>query len=188
MSEFINIIGDVVIFIVVIVLVALTASYAAAAAAHITNIPDWASNPKLASAHKYLAWAASVGWIFIGLVIAMVILIIILMVTGGGVGFSGIIGGIITITNFLMIGILLAIGILAAIGTSDIDQSGVSSPEATIARSKALTATLISLGVLGGLLVYYVISAIIKSYQKKKKTEEAAAGLEELFKSSDQEV
>jgi hypothetical protein len=192
MSVFIDIIEDLVIFLIAIALVALTASYAATAAAHITNIPDWASNPKLASAHKYLSWAASVGWIFIGLVIAVIVLLIILAITGiFDFGLSDIIEAsilptILSLINFLMVGVLLTIGILSAIGTYDIDQSGVSSPELTLARSKALIATLVSLGVLGLLLIYYVVSSIIKSRQKKKRAEQEAAGLEKLAELNNQ--
>ena len=194
MSVFVDIIEDLVIFLIAIVLVALTASYSAAAAAHITDIKDWASNPKLASAHKYLAWAASVGWIFIGLVIAVIVLLIILAITGiFDFGLSDIIEvnilpSILSIINFLMVGVLLTVGILSAIGTYDIDQSGVSSPEVTTARSKALTSTLVSLGVLGIVLVYYIGSSLIKRYQKKKRAEQEAAGLEKLVQESEPEA
>lgn len=193
MSVFIDIIEDLVIFLIAIALVALTASYAATAAAHITNIPDWASNPKLASAHKYLAWAASVGWIFIGLVIAVIVLLIILAITGiFDFGLSDIIEAsilptILSLINFLMVGVLLTIGILSAIGTYDIDQSGVSSSELTLARSKALIATLVSLGVLGLILIYYIVSSVIKSRQKKKRAEQEAAGLEKLAELNNQQ-
>lgn len=186
MSVFIDIIEDFVIFLIAIALVAVTASYAAAAAAHITNIPKWADNPKLASAHKYLSWAASVGWIFIGLVIALIVLLIILAITGifdfglSDVIEASILPGILSFTNLITVGVLLAIGILSAIGTSDIDQSGDTSDEAAIARSKALISTLVSILSLGIVLIYYVVSSIIKSHQKKKRAEQEAAGLEKL--------
>ena len=82
------------------------------------------------------------------------------------------IGAIIGLINFFTVICLLAIGILAAIATYNIDQSEVDGTKS--ARSKALTATLISLVTLGVLLIYYVISFFVGKYQERKENEALA--------------
>lgn len=183
MGLFTDIIVDLVVFIIAIVLVAVVASYAAAAAASITQISNWSSNPKLASAHKYLSWAASIGWIFIGLVILLIVLLVIFAITGiFDFGLSDIylinsLPGIITTTNFFTAGVLLTIGILSAIGTSDIDRSGAT---ATTAKNKALTATLISLCTLGLVLIFYFIDFIINKQRKKNVAKQELLDFQKL--------
>lgn len=176
-SVFTLIIEDIAIFIIAIVLVAITAGYAAAAAAKITDISNWKDNSKLASAHSYLSWAATVGWIYIGLIVILIILLIILALTGEfDFGLSDIIEAsflpaILNITNLLTVGVLLTTGILSAVGTAEIDKANVSNNEGS--KSKALTATIVSIGSLGLILIFIVGEYFFKTQQKKKAAEEA---------------
>ena len=176
-SIFVKIIEDIAIFLVIIILVAITAGYAASAAAKITDIPNWKDNPKLASAHKYLSWAASVGWIYIGLVVLVIILLIIFALTGlvdfgiSDIVLLSILPIIITITNLLTVGVLLTTGILSAIGTADINRANVSDDQGSF--GKALTATIISIGSLGLVVLFIVGSFVLKQRKKKKAAEEA---------------
>lgn len=167
---------SIIVFVIAIALVAITASYAASAAAQITKVSKWSDNPKLASAHKYLSAAASVGWIYIGVVIALIILTLIFI----EVEFS-FIPAIIGFLNVLTVAVLVTTGILSAIGTSNIDQSGVTSSEVSSARSKALTATLVSLLSIGLLLIYYLVSFIISQVRKKKEKEQELIAFENIL-------
>jgi hypothetical protein len=171
-SFFGELIKGVAIFVVVIVLVAVTASYAAAAASAITNISGWSSNSKLASAHKYLSWAATVGWIYIGIAIAAIVLAIIFIELG-----PEILPTILALTNLLTVGVLIATGVLSAIGTNYIDQAGSKDPAATTARNKALVASIVSIGSLGIVLIYYIIMFFVNRYYRQKAAKEEALAI-----------
>jgi uncharacterized membrane protein YidH (DUF202 family) len=175
-SPFTTIIKDIAIFIIAIVLVAVTASYAAAAAAKITDISNWKNNDKLKSAHTKLSWAASIGWIYVGIIVIIIIILIILALTGiVDLGLSDIIEfnllpTIITIVNVGTVGVLLATGVLSAIGTANIDQAKVNNNEGS--KEKALISTIVSIGSLGLVIIFIIVSYFITQQQKKKKTEE----------------
>jgi TRAP-type C4-dicarboxylate transport system permease small subunit len=164
---------DIIVFVIVIALVAITASYAAASAKAITDISNWANDPKLAAAHKYLSWAASIGWIYIVILIVIIVLLIIFI----EVAYS-LVSTIVAFANVATVLVLLAIGILAAIGTTYIRQSSASGTD--VAKNKALVASIVSLGSLALLIVYYIISYSVKYYNHQKDIREQAEALIEL--------
>ena len=155
-----------------VILVAVVASYAAAGASRITSNTDWRNNPNLASAHTKLSWAASVGWIYVSLIIILIILLIVFAATGViDFGLSDVLEvqslpAILNFVNISTVIVLLIIGILSAIGTAEIngDTQG--------AKSKALTATLLSLGTIGLVIIYYIVNYFIKEMQKRKRIEQ----------------
>ena len=97
----------------------VSAFFMAKSAVEITEVKHWEKDKNLREAHKWMSWAAVVGWISVGLVILLVIIYIILLfvLDGGTAGW--------VVKGFLLI-ILTAMaiaGILSALGATQIRDS-----------------------------------------------------------------
>lgn len=173
---------DVIILTISIFLVGISAGFSASAAVKITKIHNWDDDDNLVDAHGKLSWAATVGWIYIGLLILLVIILIIIALTGFiDFGISDIIEAsvvpiILVIVNIFNIGILITIGILAAQGASAIQKSNVDNDQGSF--SDALIATFTSIGSIAVVLIYIAGKWIYKEYEKKAKEKSTAAKVE----------
>lgn len=153
---------DVVVLTILIILVAITAGFSASAARKITKIDDWDDNDNLQDAHKQLSWAASIGFIYIGILILVAILIIILYEV-----LFELTKIIFTIIIIITIAVLIIIGILAAEGASNINKANVS--DDMNSYTDALIATFASIGSVVLVILYLVGRWIYKEYEKRRQ-------------------
>ncbi len=97
----------------------ISAFFMAKSAVEITEVKHWEKDKNLREAHKWMSWAAVVGWISVGLVILLVIIYVILIYVLGGNSAGWIVKGFLLI---LLASMAIA-GILSALGATQIRDS-----------------------------------------------------------------
>jgi hypothetical protein len=97
----------------------VSAYYMAKSAAEITDVDKWEKDKNLREAHKWMTWAAVVGWVCVGLVILLLIIYIILVFSVGEYAVSWIVKGFL----LLILASMAVAGSLSALGASQIRAS-----------------------------------------------------------------
>lgn len=97
----------------------VSAFFMAKSAVEITEVKHWEKDKNLREAHKWMSWAAVVGWVSVGLVILLIIIYIILIfVLGGGTA-----GWIVKGFLLIILASMAIAGILSALGATQIRDS-----------------------------------------------------------------
>lgn len=149
----------------------VSAYYMARSAAEVTDVKDWEKDKELREAHKWMTWAAVVGWVSVGLVILLIILYIILIYTIGESDAGWIIKGFLLI----ILAAMAIAGSLSALGASkmrssskfnDVDRTGAYR-NAIIASVSALVGFVL----IGGLFLWKLFYRPTNFREETKKEE-----------------
>ena len=161
-----------------VILVAVAASFDASAAAKVTRITDdWKDDDDLSNAHKRFSWAASIGWIVIGIAIVAAILLIIATILLGGLDLE-VIPFIMPPVVIIFVTTLAGIGFLSAWATFDVIKSSIDDDQdATV---NGLIATVLSLGTIIAVIAGYLIKKYMAKRKKDKTTDTELKVLQSL--------
>jgi hypothetical protein len=140
-------------FLLVIVLIVLIISlvYASRASIALQSAPD---NADLISAQSYLAWTVATIWlVLIGIIIGTVALVIF------GPEFIPTFGStLVYLVLFVFVIAIITIGVNASIAASEINRSGINTPDINNAYDNAVIAAVTALGSIGvTIIIYYFV-------------------------------
>jgi hypothetical protein len=167
---------DIGLLIIVGAAVIATAYYITAAAVQVADIPNYATDPNLSKAHRYLAYSASFAWTSIVLIVIAIVLFIIygeelVMIWGGW---------LLTLLLFLLLAILFTMGVIAIIASIAIRDSGqFTAPPGSIAYKDAIIASVISIGLVATMFIFVVVQFTIR-YRRNARNQEAQRRLRRL--------
>jgi len=166
-----SLILDISLLVVGAIALGVAAGYVASAAARVTQVDDWKKDDDLSSAHTYLSWSATFGWIGLAGLITLIVLYVIF----GSESIEFTIGLVSKGLLFLAIGILILTGSFAAVGASYIDRSPKSDDaKKNGAYRQAIIAAV--LAIVGGAaiigLFLYLMFHKPKSKEDKEKEQE----------------
>lgn len=173
----------------------ISSFFMAKSAVEITEVKDWEKDKDLREGHKWMAWAAVVGWVSVGLVILLVIIYIILIFVLDSSTAGWIVKGFLLI---ILTAMAIA-GVLSALGATRIRNSPLfkEADKKGAFRDAIIASILVLVGfvVIGGLflwaLFYHPVTLSeetkkeIESLQKQEvETKEAGLKIKEaVFKS-----
>ena len=140
---------------------AVSSGFASNSAVRLAGLPEYSSNDKLKTAHKYLTWASIIGWITVAVLIIGTILSVVFapeeteagMVTGASAK-DYIVYGLL----FLTLLSTFAVGILAALAATDIHNSGVTNNNLSYRNSiiSAVLAIVVAVSILIALIARFL--------------------------------
>ena len=150
--------------------------FMADSAAKITDVSNWDRNKDLREAHKWMTWAAVVGWVSVGLVILLIIIYVIFVFAVGSESSDWVVKGFL----LLILAAMAVAGSLSALGASRMRLSSqfkeVRDNKAYENAIIAAVAALVGFVLVGALFLWKLL------YKPKTLSDETDKEIEELQK------
>nr|QBK90749.1 MAG: uncharacterized protein LCPAC201_00500 [Pithovirus LCPAC201] len=151
----------------------ISAFFMAKSAVEITEVKEWEKDKDLREGHKWMSWAAVVGWVSVGLVILLVIIYIILIFALGG----GTAGWVVKGSLLIILTAMAIAGVLSALGATRIRNSPLfkEADKKGAFRDAIIAAILVFVGfvIIGGLFLWALLYHPVTLDEETKKLEES---------------